>query len=113
MAWTGSPRARVSTLYRKGKRAIVDVVPEADWPRAFNLQVWAFNLGIAVASGGADRYPIQRIVKLREIRATAVRRSLSLLQNCRIVGNNEVSGEPKRIRDWRYSGQTIAIVGTL
>jgi MFS family permease len=30
--------------------AIVDVVPDADRPRAFNLQVWAFNLGVSVAS---------------------------------------------------------------
>jgi MFS family permease len=30
--------------------AIVDVVPEADRPRAFNLQFWAFNLGLAAAS---------------------------------------------------------------
>ncbi|PWR07938.1 MFS transporter, partial [Micromonospora sicca] len=30
--------------------AIVDVVPEARRSRAFNLQFWAFNLGMAVAS---------------------------------------------------------------
>jgi len=30
--------------------AIVDVVPEADRTRAFNLQFWAFNLGTAAAS---------------------------------------------------------------
>jgi MFS family permease len=30
--------------------AIVDVVPEADRTRAFNLQFWAFNLGMAGAS---------------------------------------------------------------
>lgn len=30
--------------------AIIDVVPGADRPRAFNLQFWAFNLGTAVAS---------------------------------------------------------------
>jgi MFS family permease len=30
--------------------AIVDVVPEADRTRAFNLQFWAFNLGLAGAS---------------------------------------------------------------
>jgi MFS family permease len=29
--------------------AIVDITPEADRPRAFNLQFWAFNLGIAMA----------------------------------------------------------------
>ncbi len=30
--------------------ATTDVVPEADRPRAFNLQFWAFNTGVAVAS---------------------------------------------------------------
>jgi MFS family permease len=30
--------------------AVVDVVPEADRARAFNLQFWAFNLGTAAAS---------------------------------------------------------------
>ncbi|GIH08742.1 MFS transporter [Rhizocola hellebori] len=30
--------------------AIVDVTPEADRPRAFNLQFWAFNMGSAVAA---------------------------------------------------------------
>jgi MFS family permease len=29
--------------------AIVDITPEADRPRAFNLQFWAFNLGVAAA----------------------------------------------------------------
>jgi MFS family permease len=29
--------------------AIVDITPEADRPRAFNLQFWAFNLGMAAA----------------------------------------------------------------
>src|SRR5262249_20426023 len=29
--------------------AMVDVVPEADRPRAFNLHFWAFNLGTAFA----------------------------------------------------------------
>lgn len=31
--------------------AIVDVTPEPDRSRAFNLQFWAFNVGTAVASG--------------------------------------------------------------
>jgi MFS family permease len=30
--------------------AIVDVTPESDRPRAFNLQFWAFNMGSAVAA---------------------------------------------------------------
>ncbi len=30
--------------------AIVDVTPQADRPRAFNLQFWAFNMGSAVAA---------------------------------------------------------------
>ncbi|MDR7280519.1 MFS transporter [Catenuloplanes atrovinosus] len=30
--------------------AMVDVVPEADRPRAFNLEYWALNLGTAIAS---------------------------------------------------------------
>jgi predicted MFS family arabinose efflux permease len=29
--------------------AIVDITPDADRPRAFNLQYWAFNLGMAAA----------------------------------------------------------------
>lgn len=59
--------------------AMVDVVPEADRPRAFNLEYWALNLGTAIASFLAGQLAEASYTALFVVDAAATALALALV----------------------------------
>ncbi|GAB7049825.1 MFS transporter [Catenuloplanes indicus] len=59
--------------------AMVDVVPEADRPRAFNLEYWALNLGTAIASFLAGQLAEASYTALFVVDAAATAVALALV----------------------------------